>query len=192
MKTNKKSILIGGLLAIVLVMAVGYAAFATSLSIKGTASVTSKWLVGFTGATPSCYNGYSKGAVTCSASSTPSATSSWGTALASGYYQSVTLTPTLTQPGDYVEYTLVVSNGGNLSAILASSFTFDGAALTPGTPKTSGNITVLVTNDCASYASTAFAASNTCNIKVKATYSGTASTANQSKAITGTITATQA
>ncbi len=192
MKANNKSILIGGLLAIVLIMAVGYAAFATSLSIKGTASVTSKWLVGFSGVTQTCYNGFSKTTQTCSASSTPASTTTWGTIIATGYYQGITLTPTLKQNGDYVEYKLTVKNGGNLGAKLANSFTFAGAALTPGAAKTSGNITVLVTDGCSSYASTAFAANATCEITVKATYSGTTSTAAQSKAITGTITATQA
>ncbi len=191
MQTNNKNILIGGLLTLVLIMAVGYAAFATSLNIKGTADITGNWLVGFTDATSTCYNGFSNTTVNCSATSTPAATNSWSNALADGYYQSITLTPTLKQPGDYVEYKLVVSNGGNLSANLASSFTFDGEALTPDTPKSSGNITVLVTNECASYESAAFTASNTCTITVKASYTGTTSTENQSKEIKGTITATQ-
>ena len=47
MNAQNKNILIGGLLAIVLVMAVGYAAFATQLNITGTASITSNWDVHF-------------------------------------------------------------------------------------------------------------------------------------------------
>ena len=39
--------LLGGLLAIVLVMAVAFAAFSTSLNITGNASITSSWNVGF-------------------------------------------------------------------------------------------------------------------------------------------------
>ena len=44
---KNKNILIGGLLAIVLIMAVGYAAFATQLTVNGTAEITSKWDVHF-------------------------------------------------------------------------------------------------------------------------------------------------
>ena len=43
MDTKNKNVLIGGLLAIVFVMAVGYAAFATQLNITGSANVTSTW-----------------------------------------------------------------------------------------------------------------------------------------------------
>ena len=42
-KTNKKNLIIGGLLAIVLIMAVGYAAFATNLNINGSSAITSNW-----------------------------------------------------------------------------------------------------------------------------------------------------
>ena len=43
MNKNRKNIIIGGLLALVLVMAVGYAAFATNLNITGTSTIDSKW-----------------------------------------------------------------------------------------------------------------------------------------------------
>ena len=42
-KSNKKNLIIGGLLAIVLIMAVGYAAFATNLNINGSSAITSNW-----------------------------------------------------------------------------------------------------------------------------------------------------
>ena len=42
-KSNKKNLIIGGLLAIVLIMAVGYAAFATNLNITGSSAITSNW-----------------------------------------------------------------------------------------------------------------------------------------------------
>ena len=44
---QKKNMLLGGLLAIVVLMGIAYAAFATSLNITGTASVTSNWCIGF-------------------------------------------------------------------------------------------------------------------------------------------------
>ena len=42
-KANKKNLIIGGLLAIVLIIAVGYAAFATNLNINGSSEITSNW-----------------------------------------------------------------------------------------------------------------------------------------------------
>ena len=46
---KQKNLLIGFLLAIVLVMAVGYAAFSTQLNISNTASIDSTWNVRITG-----------------------------------------------------------------------------------------------------------------------------------------------
>ena len=43
MDKKKKNLLIGGLLAVVLLLAVGYAAFATNLNINGTSSIDSRW-----------------------------------------------------------------------------------------------------------------------------------------------------
>ena len=47
MESKHKNVLIGALLAVVFVMAVGYAAFATTLTINGEATITSNWHVGF-------------------------------------------------------------------------------------------------------------------------------------------------
>ena len=43
MENKNKNVLIGALLAVVFVMAVGYAAFAQQLTINGTSTITSKW-----------------------------------------------------------------------------------------------------------------------------------------------------
>ena len=43
MESKHKNILIGALLAVVFVMAVGYAAFAQTLTINGSAEITSSW-----------------------------------------------------------------------------------------------------------------------------------------------------
>ena len=43
METKHKNALIGALLAVVFVMAVGYAAFAQQLTINGSASISSSW-----------------------------------------------------------------------------------------------------------------------------------------------------
>lgn len=47
MESKHKNALIGALLAVVFVMAVGYAAFAQQLTINGSASITSNWDVHF-------------------------------------------------------------------------------------------------------------------------------------------------
>ena len=47
MEGKNKNILIGTLLAVVFVMAVGYAAFAQQLTINGTATINSSWDVHF-------------------------------------------------------------------------------------------------------------------------------------------------
>ena len=46
-KYQKKNLLIGGLLAIVVLMGIAYAAFASNLTITGTGSVSSNWCIGF-------------------------------------------------------------------------------------------------------------------------------------------------
>ena len=50
---NNKSILIGSLLAVVVIMAVGYAAFASSLKISGTSNISTTWDVEITDITTS-------------------------------------------------------------------------------------------------------------------------------------------
>ena len=44
---QKKSMLIGSLLAVVVLMAIAYSAFASNLTITGTGSVSSNWCIGF-------------------------------------------------------------------------------------------------------------------------------------------------
>ena len=52
MSNNKKrNIIIGSLCAVVLLMAVGYAAFQTVLNIQGTSNITSSWNVKITNVT---------------------------------------------------------------------------------------------------------------------------------------------
>ena len=47
-ESRNKNILIGALLAVILIMGVGYAAFAQQLTINGTASISSTWQVELT------------------------------------------------------------------------------------------------------------------------------------------------
>ena len=130
MDSKNKNILIGGLLAIVLVMAVGYAAFATQLQINGTANITSSWNVHFalpTGATAgqACtLNTAGTAAGTCGMvvnpgnlyDGTPASTVPTGTITYSNDLLTATIAATLNQPGDTVVYTLTPTNEGTLAA----------------------------------------------------------------------------
>ena len=46
-KYQKKNILIGVLLGVVVLMGIAYAAFASNLNITGTTSMSSNWCIGF-------------------------------------------------------------------------------------------------------------------------------------------------
>lgn len=110
MEQKSKNILIGGLIAIVLVMAVGYAAFATQLNIGGTASVTSSWDVHIKSIAPG----------------TPVGTAVNKSASVGGSKLTATFETDLATPGDALTYTVEVENSGSLDAVL-SDITF-----TPG------------------------------------------------------------
>ena len=98
---NNKSILIGGLLAVVVIMAVGYAAFASSLKISGTSNISTSWNISITDITASNKVG------SASVSGTPS-------------YDGLTATfnTNLVLPGDSITYNIKVENKGNLNAKL--------------------------------------------------------------------------
>ncbi len=107
MKANNKSILIGGLLAIVLIMAVGYAAFATSLSITGTSKIDSTWNVAFD---TTVTTGTATGTATC------------GTVTYSNNNATATISQTtLKKPTDQCVYNLKVQNLGTLNASVAAA-----------------------------------------------------------------------
>ena len=113
---KQKNYLIGGLLAVVLVMAVGYAAFSTSLNINNTAKIDSKWDVRIT-------NISADKTATCTDRSDASTCSTTGD-IESSYDNSNGLTATfsaaLISPGDSVTYTIEVSNAGTLDAVINS------------------------------------------------------------------------
>jgi len=96
---KKKNIIIGGLLAVVFLLSVGYAAFATSLNISGTAN-TSSWIIKITNIREKTHTG---GADTVSTSFTD---------------LSASFSSTLTQPGDSITYEVTVQNQGNIDASL--------------------------------------------------------------------------
>ena len=98
---NNKSILIGGLLAVVVLMAVGYAAFASSLKISGTSNISTTWDVEITDITTSNKVG--------SASVKEQPTFEKLTA---------TFSTNLVSPGDSITYNIKVENKGSLDAKL--------------------------------------------------------------------------
>ncbi|MBR2832930.1 MAG: hypothetical protein IKE75_00565 [Bacilli bacterium] len=136
-ESKKKNILIGGLLAIVLVMAVGYAAFATTLNISGSASISSSWNVHFD---------TTKTSGTGVVATTGTAT---GGTISYSDGQHATISSTgLVAPGDSATYTLTILNTGSLPATLGA-ITLSGTSCTVSgltCTSTSGNIKFTVTN----------------------------------------------
>lgn len=102
MKKNHKNAIIGGLLAVVFVMSVGYAAFYTSLNISGTAGISTTWDVhikSIDATAGASFNDTSKTMV-----GKDGLTANFGVKLVS--------------PGDSVTYTIVVENAGTVNAKL--------------------------------------------------------------------------
>ena len=112
MESKHKNALIGALLAIVLVMAVGYAAFAQQLTINGSASITSNWHVGFDTTKTHDVPGAVTPTTGANGTTAPSGTVSY-----SGD-QTATISATLNQPGDKVVFTLTIENTGTINARL--------------------------------------------------------------------------
>lgn len=157
-ESKKKNILIGGLLAIVLVMAVGYAAFATTLNINGSASISSSWNVHFD--------------TTKTSGSTVVSTTGTATGGTISYSdgQHATISSTdLVKPGDSATYTLTILNEGSLNATLgALTITGTGCTVSGNTcTSTSGNIQFTVTNPTPT---SLVATTGTATMTVKAEY----------------------
>ena len=103
METKHKNALIGGLLAVVVVMAVGYAAFSQALIINGNATIDSNWQIRI---------------IDIAASTTGSGVNA-GAEVGSDYL-SASFNASLTSPGDTVTYTITVENQGTIDAKLSS------------------------------------------------------------------------
>ena len=106
MEAKHKNLLIGTLLAVVFVMAVGYAAFAQSLTVNGTSTITSKWDVHMK-------NGTTNPTSIMGTVPTPSLT-------VDSNGLTATLSTDLQSPGDKVVYTIPIVNEGTLDAVLNS------------------------------------------------------------------------
>ena len=112
---KKKNLLIGGLLAIVLIMAVGYAAFATNLNINSTAETTSTWDIEIISISANSN-------ATCSDNTNPSTCTTKGDISHSITNNNLTanFNAALIAPGDSVVYTIQVQNKGTLDATLST------------------------------------------------------------------------
>ena len=106
MEAKHKNALIVALLAVVLVMSVGYAAFAQQLNINGSASITSKWDVHF-----------QEGTASYQPSSTMGTTPTGSIDVDEGGL-TATFSASLISPGDKITYTVPIENSGNINAVL--------------------------------------------------------------------------
>ena len=97
---SKRAIIIT-MCTLICIMAVGYAAFATQLTINGTANIESTWNVEFTNITQVSKTS----GVTITSAPTASGTTA-------------TFNVDLTSPGDKVVYRITVTNNGTLNAII--------------------------------------------------------------------------
>ena len=101
-KRKKNNVIIGSLLAIVLLMAVGYAAFSSQLKITGTSNIDSTWSVKITSITPTDIVGEAKDKT--EVTSYTDTTATFGTSLK--------------LPNDSITYNIVIENQGSLDAKL--------------------------------------------------------------------------
>lgn len=117
MDNKHKNALIGGLLAIVFIMAVGFAGFTQRLTINDSTTVSSDWNIGFESVTPSAVCPSEGNATTaCGAVSTFTAGD-----------KTLTFNTKLASPSDTVTYTVTVKNYGTVDAKIAA----DGITMTP-------------------------------------------------------------
>ena len=98
---RQRNYIILGLCSILLVMAAGYAAFRSQLTINGTSNISSEWKVLITDIQSSVLEGNATDA------ETPSHTDT-----------TATFKTNLVSPGDSMQYTVTVENRGNIDAVL--------------------------------------------------------------------------
>lgn len=169
MESKHKNALIGALLAVVFVMAVGYAALSQTLTITGTATVTDQsqnWNVHFN------EEKTSGSGVVDTVTGTGGTVNPSGTIQFSDNNHTATLDATLIQPGDSVTFTLTIENEGSITADLNDLVITptDGGGSLVGNTVTAGNITFDVTNP----SQTTIAQGETATVTVKATFKDTA------------------
>lgn len=165
MESKHKNALIGALLAVVFVMAVGYAALSQTLTITGTATVTDQsqnWNVHFD------EEKTSGSGVVDTSTGTGGTVNPTGTIKYGNNNHTATLDATLIQPGDSVKFTLTIVNEGSITADLNDLVITptDGGGTLAGSTVTAGNITFTVTDP----SETTLAQGETATVSVTATF----------------------
>ncbi|MBQ9011467.1 MAG: hypothetical protein IJ093_02340 [Bacilli bacterium] len=188
-KHDTKNILIGGLLAIVLVMSVAFAAFSTQLTINGTSTINSNWCVGFDSSQTTAYTATAG----ITGGTKPTATMTYGgSTCQTSYKTTATLGATFLQPGDKVVYTLTIANKGSLAATLGS-VKVDNVTKTSTFTTTKGNIKFTVGMPASSSLD---ASTGTTTMTVTAEFQNTTNlssyTTAETESITIDLTASQA
>ena len=136
MESKHKNALIGALLAVVFVMAVGYAAFAQTLTINGTATIDSTWDVHFDDSKTE-----GTGVINAEAGLEGATAPDGGRISYVDSNHKANLSATLHQPGDKVTYTLTILNTGSIDAALHEPvLTVEGATAGSGLTQSKGNI----------------------------------------------------
>ena len=115
MESKHKNILIGALLAVVFVMAVGYAAFAQQLTINGSAEISSTWDVKFDSTQTQATPGVVTAVTGFSGGEEPT-----GTVTYDNGDHNANVSATLHQPGDSVTFTLTIKNYGTIPATVGT------------------------------------------------------------------------
>ncbi|MBR3898141.1 MAG: BspA family leucine-rich repeat surface protein [Bacilli bacterium] len=115
---DKRNYLIIGLCAVVVAMAVGFAAFSSQLNINGTSEVTGSWCVGFDTSKTTDY--VATPGITGAAE--PSASIAFdGISCGNANYKTgANLSASFKQPGDMVNYTLTIKNDSSVDAKIDS------------------------------------------------------------------------
>ncbi len=99
---NNKNIIIGALVIVILLMAVGYSAFATQLTLNGTAEIVGEWDVKVANVEVQSFSdGCDPG--------TPEFTNT-----------SITVDAKLVKPGDKITYEITIENAGTINATLGN------------------------------------------------------------------------
>ena len=181
MNRKNKSTLIAGLLAAIVLMAVGYAAFSTTLTISSTANVSSSWNVAFDTTKTS-----GTGVVTTAGSATG------GTISYSNNGQTATISETgLTKPGDSATYTLTIKNTGSIKAALGTPVLTGTSCEVSGLTcsSSSGHIKFTVSSPASS--TLAAGASTTMTVKAEFPNTAVSSSTTETASISVSLTATQ-
>ena len=183
---KKKSILIGALLAVVVLMGIAYAAFASNLTITGTGSVSSNWCIGFDSTRTSDYQ--ATAGITGGTVPTGSMAFS-GDSCSTSFKTTASLNASFKQPGDKIEYILTIGNKGTLAAAI-ESINVDNQSVTSDTTITKGNIKYIIEMP----ESTSLAVNATTTMKVTAMFQNdidVSSSSNEQQTISVEINAVQ-